>query len=196
MVDTVAPRSKYELLKRCKNYLPYFLYGALRSRISRADFGKRPFMRGKICFDVGGKAIFGDKLLIIGRPVGVNIKVAKGATLSTGERFFMNFGASIEAWSEIRIGNNVMLAPYASITDHNQHETEPGAITYKGPVIIGNNVWIGRNAAVTPGVSIGDGSVIGANSVVSRDIPPNSFAAGAPARVIRKLEIPDGWVRA
>jgi maltose O-acetyltransferase len=196
MVDTVAPRSKYDLLKWRMKYLPYLLFGALRAKISGAVFGKRPLMRGKIFFDVEGKAIFGDKLLIIGRPVGVNIKVAKGATLITGERFFMNFGASIEAWSDIRIGSNVMLAPYASITDHNQHETEPGAITYKGPVIIGDNVWIGRNAAVTPGVSIGDGSVIGANSVVSRDIPPNSLAAGAPARVIRKLEIPDGWVRA
>jgi acetyltransferase-like isoleucine patch superfamily enzyme len=44
-------------------------------------------------------------------------------------------------------------------------------------------------------VTIGDGSVIGANSVVSRDIPPACFAAGAPARVIRKLELADGWVR-
>jgi len=72
---------------------------------------------------------------------------------------------------------------------------EPGAILQRGPVIIGNNVWLGRNVAVMPGVSIGNGSVIGANSVVTKDIPPNSFAAGVPARVVRDLKIPDGWVR-
>ena len=60
---------------------------------------------------------------------------------------------------------------------------------------MGNNVWLGRNAAVLPGVTIGDGAVIGANSVVTKSIPPNSFAAGAPAQVLRKLDIPDGWLR-
>lgn len=195
MGDTVAPRSKYELFKLGMRWLPRFLHGVLKAKTSGAAFGKRPLMRGKICFDVKGQAVFGNNLFFNGLLAGVNITVTKGAILTVGDRFFMNFGTSIEACSEIHIGNNVMLAPYASITDDNQHETEPGAITYKGPVIIGNNVWIGRNVVVTPGVSIGDGSVIGANSVVSRDIPPNSFAAGAPARVIRKLEIPDGWVR-
>lgn len=87
------------------------------------------------------------------------------------------------------------MAPFASIIDNDRHEVEPGAVLYKGPTIVGNNVWLGRNAAVMPGVTVGDGSVIGVNSVVTRDIPPNSFAAGAPARVIRKLEIPGGWVR-
>jgi maltose O-acetyltransferase len=36
-------------------------------------------------------------------------------------------------------------------------------------------------------VTIGDNCVIGAGSVVTRDIPANSFAAGNPARVIRTL---------
>jgi maltose O-acetyltransferase len=145
--------------------------------------------------DIRGKAVFGNNLFLNGRPAGLMITVEKGATLVAGDRFFMNWGASVEAYCDLRIGDNVMMAPFSSVTDHNQHETQPGAVAYKGPVIIGNNVWIGRNVAVTPGVSIGDGSVIGANSVVSRDIPPNSFAAGAPAKVIRKLEIPDGWIR-
>jgi galactoside O-acetyltransferase len=40
---------------------------------------------------------------------------------------------------------------------------------------------------VLPGVRIGTGSVVAAGSVVTRDIPPFSLAAGTPARVIREL---------
>ena len=54
-------------------------------------------------------------------------------------------------------------------------------------MIIGNNVWIGGNAVICPGVHIGDKAVIGAGSVVTRDIPAWSVAAGNPCRVIRKI---------
>ena len=40
---------------------------------------------------------------------------------------------------------------------------------------------------VCPGVTIGDNCVIGAGSVVTRDIPSDSFAAGVPCRVIRRI---------
>ena len=41
---------------------------------------------------------------------------------------------------------------------------------------------------VVPGVKIGDGAIVGAGSVVTKDIPPGVIAAGAPARVIRKIQ--------
>jgi acetyltransferase-like isoleucine patch superfamily enzyme len=44
-------------------------------------------------------------------------------------------------------------------------------------------------------VTIGDYAVIAAGSIVTEDIPPKTLAAGAPARPIRTLEIPDGWHR-
>ena len=56
----------------------------------------------------------------------------------------------------------------------------------KGDVIIGNDVWIGLEAVIMSGVKIGDGAVVGARSVVTRDVPPYSVAAGNPARVIMK----------
>jgi acetyltransferase-like isoleucine patch superfamily enzyme len=37
-------------------------------------------------------------------------------------------------------------------------------------------------------VSIGERCVIGANSVVTRDVEPFSIAAGAPAKVLRRID--------
>ncbi len=60
-------------------------------------------------------------------------------------------------------------------------------LCYAKPVEIGSDCWFGANVVVCPGVTVGQGCVIGAGSVVTRDIPPNSFAAGVPARVIRPI---------
>ena len=55
----------------------------------------------------------------------------------------------------------------------------------KGPIHIGNDVWIGARAVVLSGVTIGDGAVVGAGAVVTRDVPPYSVAVGSPARVVK-----------
>ena len=52
---------------------------------------------------------------------------------------------------------------------------------------IGKNCWLGAGVIVVPGVTIGDNTVIGAGSVVTRDIPAWSVAAGNPCRVIRAI---------
>ncbi len=48
----------------------------------------------------------------------------------------------------------------------------------KGPIVIGDDVWIGLNATILSGVTIGQGAVIGANSVVAKDVPPYAIFAG------------------
>ena len=58
---------------------------------------------------------------------------------------------------------------------------------YAKPVTIGHDCWFGANVCICPGVIIGNNCVIGAGSVVTRDIPDNSFAAGVPCRVIREI---------
>ncbi|MBA3263828.1 MAG: acyltransferase, partial [Thermoleophilaceae bacterium] len=63
--------------------------------------------------------------------------------------------------------------------------------TSKGPTRVESNVWCGANVVVTGGVTIGERCVIGANSVVTRDIPAFSVAAGIPARVLRPIDYPD-----
>ena len=68
-------------------------------------------------------------------------------------------------------------------------------LCYAKPVHIGNDCWFGASVTVCPGVTVGDGCVIGAGSVVTRDIPPNSFAAGVPCRVIREITEADSMAR-
>lgn len=55
----------------------------------------------------------------------------------------------------------------------------------KGPVRLGNDVWVGAHVAVLDGVTIGDGAIVAAGAVVTSDVPENAIVAGVPARIIR-----------
>ncbi|WP_288273126.1 hypothetical protein [uncultured Bifidobacterium sp.] len=57
----------------------------------------------------------------------------------------------------------------------------------KGPVTIGDRVWICEHAIILPNVTIGDGAIIAAGAVVTKDVPPGCVAAGNPARVVRRI---------
>lgn len=57
-----------------------------------------------------------------------------------------------------------------------------------GQIKVGKNCFIGCRSTILPGVTIGDNCIIGAGSVVNRDIPANSVAAGVPCRVICTIE--------
>lgn len=87
----------------------------------------------------------------------------------------------------LRIRTRNHYTGYPNIQDKFQNRYHfPVLDVVKGPVVIGNNVWIADNVLVLPGVTIGDGAVIGGGSVVTRDIEPFSIAVGNPARVIKK----------
>ena len=57
-----------------------------------------------------------------------------------------------------------------------------------GPVRVRAWADIGTNATLLPGVTVGEGAIVGAGAVVTRDVPPFSIVAGAPARVLRKRQ--------
>ena len=56
-----------------------------------------------------------------------------------------------------------------------------------GPIQIHDNCFIGFNTIILPGISIGPDSIVGTGSVVTKNIPAGSVAAGNPARVICTL---------
>jgi serine acetyltransferase len=53
---------------------------------------------------------------------------------------------------------------------------------------VGDNVAIGMRSIILPGVRIGSNCIIGCGSVVNRDVPGDTIAAGVPARIIGTLD--------
>lgn len=108
-----------------------------------------------------------------------------------------HFGAynHITCIHSITIGDNLLTGKWITITDNSHGTTDVDTLHIdpikrplysKGPVVIGNNVWIGDKATILPGVTIGDGAVIAANAVVTKNVEPYTVVGGNPARVIKK----------
>lgn len=104
-------------------------------------------------------------------------------------------GGSICAALSVKIGEHCLVGANVTITDTDFHPIDPEGRRYNenpegigaAPVEIEDNVFIGTGAIILKGVRIGKNSVIGAGSVVTRDVPPDSIAAGNPAKVLRNI---------
>ncbi|WP_281015799.1 MULTISPECIES: CatB-related O-acetyltransferase [unclassified Mesorhizobium] len=104
--------------------------------------------------------------------------------------------------SPVQIGAFCAIAPEVLFVCQANHPTETASnfglqdqilktktvyeyLRTKGPIIVGNDVWIGTRATILSGVTIGDGAVVAAGSVVSKDVPPYAIVAGNPARFVK-----------
>ena len=113
-----------------------------------------------------------------------------GYNIEIGDKVFFNFNCVILDVTPVKIGSRCLFGPNVQIyaaTHPTDFKVRAEGLEYGKSVTIGDDVWVGGGAIICPGVTIGDRSVIGAGSVVLRDVPPDSFAAGNPCKVIKKL---------
>lgn len=147
------------------------------------------------------KKLFGS---IDGAPYHIQspLYVECGHNIHAGKNFLSNYNVVLQDEAEIFLGDNIMLASNVvlatnprSLTDEQRKKrgvdkylsAQPPRYTSAKPIRIGNGVWICANVTVLGGVTIGDHAVIGAGSIVTCDIPPNTFACGDPCRVVREI---------
>jgi len=137
------------------------------------------YMKRVLKIHSGGQNSFFENGVYIGSAEGISI----GENTQINENVFLQ---------KVQIGKNCLIAPNAVILSES-HEysstTEPIRTQGNKPsrkVIIHENTWIGRSTIILPGIQIGANSIIGAGSIVTKDIPSNSIAAGNPCRVIKQ----------
>ncbi|MFD9362080.1 acyltransferase [Priestia megaterium] len=166
----------------------------LKFKLSKS--GKLPRLRGGCSVKSQGQIVAGDNLSITGRPIKVSLNTEnKESKIVFGNNVFINYGVDIGCARSVRIGDNVKIGPLTNIIDSNYHLVDSNDSLKSEQVVIENNVWIGRGCSILSGVTIGENSVVAAGSVVNKDVPPNVLVAGSPAKIVKNLEIKDGWIR-
>ena len=113
-----------------------------------------------------------------------------GKQIFIGKNTFINMGVTMLDGAKITIGNNVMIGPSTQIytASHSiNHINRRKWETFCKPITIEDDVWIGGNVVINQGVTIGARSVVAANSVVNKNVPPDTLVGGTPAKVIKQL---------
>lgn len=104
------------------------------------------------------------------------VEIHPSAKIGTG--FFIDHGMGVVIGETAEIGDYVTLFQGVTLggTGKERGKRHP---------TLGNHVVVGAGAKILGGITIGDNVKIGANSVVLKNVPPNSTVIGVPARVIK-----------
>jgi len=143
---------------------------------------KNSILRGEIKLDDG--VSIGENSILDGK-----IRISKGT----------NLVKNVEVIGNVHIGKYCAIARNVVFQGRNHYMHKAGiqrrfyreiigeelGQVSKGPIIVGNDVWIGTRAIILSDVKIGDGAIIGAGAVVTKDVQPYEIVGGVPARHLK-----------
>lgn len=193
----------------------YLRKGFLRAFISKIYY--TPLLRMRACSVGRGLVLYenlpkifgnlkielGDRVTLSGSQVWFACGDTSEKVLHIDDDSYIGFGTEIFSGTEVHIGKHVLVANHVLINGYDGHPLDPlsraaglrpGPDGY-GPIRIGDYAWIGSKAIVLKNVTIGRGAVIASGSVVTKSVPELTLVAGNPAREIKQIPAPQGWVR-
>lgn len=135
---------------------------------------------------------------LFGRPVDETFRLFPpfytdfGRNIHIGRNVFINAGCQFQDHGGVTLGDGTLVGHNVVFATLN-HVLDPArrAEMIPAPIVVGRNVWIGSNATILQGVTIGDGAVVAAGAVVTHDVEPRTIVGGVPARMIRRIELPE-----
>jgi len=150
---------------------PIKVYGKVlfRNHAGSVTIGRRSTLWPNVVFDFDAA------------PAGTSPKIEIGECTALGDRTEIHCGRNV------KIGNHVAISWDCVIMESDYHAAG-GSDVVPRPIVIEDESWIGCRVIILKGVTVGRGAIIGAGSVVTKDVPPYTLAAGNPARVIKSVE--------
>lgn len=139
-----------------------------------------------------GSTIYADVILHNDIQTGHNVLIREhteiGAETIVGTNTvidgYSNIGAKVSLQTGVYIPSNTQIEDSVFVGPHAVLTNDPAPVRQEvdldGPTIR-PSVSIGANATILPDVTIGKRSFIAAGSVVTKDVPPDTLAIGAPA---------------
>jgi maltose O-acetyltransferase len=127
-------------------------------------------------------------LLAEKKQIYINNLIKNGLTLGRNVEIIEEFFFDPSHCFLISIGDNCTICPNVRLIAHDASSKKFLGYTKIGKINIKEHCFIGDSVIVLPNVTIGPNSIVGAGSVVTRDIPANSLAAGNPAKVISMID--------
>ena len=112
-------------------------------------------------------------------------RIALPWNLTLHDRSCLGDRANAYSLGEIEIGARATVAQEAYLSTGSHDFTRPTIPLVTAKITIGEDAFLGARVFVMPGITVGARSVVGACSVVTKDIPPDVFAAGNPCRILR-----------
>src|SRR5437588_5652216 len=126
---------------------------------------------------------------IVDRDVFVGGMQSEKGQLEVGDDCVILYRSYLNTTRKISIGKDVGIGGYCLIFTHSAWQNVLQGNPYRfADVHIKENTWLPWNVTVLPGVTIEQDVTIGSGSVVTKNLPPSVFAAGIPAKVIRKKD--------
>lgn len=139
---------------------------------------------GEAGINIGDSVIISRNCVIQGKTAAVTIKDKTDIGCNT----ILTSGAGIFIGCSVLIAANCYIGGGRYMTNRLDVPMMEQGVYTKGPVEIGDDVWLGAGAIVLDGVKIGKGCIVGAGSVVTKDLPDYAIAVGVPARIIKNRQ--------
>jgi maltose O-acetyltransferase len=137
--------------------------------------GRRVRLRGRPAITNEGRMTIADRVRLVSTVATLELVSLRGGHLEIGESTFINYGTSIVASAEVRIGAGCLIGTHVMVMDCDFHNVEDKAWDTTGdPIVIEDRVWLGNRSMILKGVRIGHDAVVAAGSVVTRDVPPKT----------------------